>query len=330
MDKKYQVFISSTYTDLIEERKKVQEILLMADCIPSGMEAFVAANDEQFEVIKKVIDLCDYYVLLIGGRYGSINQSTGLSYTEMEYDYAVSKGIPILVFAIDESVVLDDDKKEKDINILYKLSQFRAKAMTNRLASIWKDLSDLSGKMAVSIMKAKEENARPGWIRGVDYDPTENLKKINSLQSENKKLMEELSQLKSSIEESPSVDFPLEFDENKIEIEFTDSYFNGSRYVTSSRSTKITLKEIFGYVSINMINVSVLESGVMDYIAKAVGAEGALRLTDKNMAKRICNQFIALKLMTTRWVDGKGLYYSLTSKGAKLRDEMNLFRKNTK
>ena len=113
MDKKYQVFISSTYTDLIEERKKVQEILLMADCIPAGMEAFVAANDEQFEVIKKVIDLCDYYVLIIGGRYGSINKTTGLSYTEMEYDYAVSQGIPVLVFAIDESIKLSEKKKTK-------------------------------------------------------------------------------------------------------------------------------------------------------------------------------------------------------------------------
>ena len=65
-DKKYQVYISSTYTDLIEERKKILEVLLMADCIPAGMEAFVATDNEQFEVIKKVIDLCDYYVLIIG------------------------------------------------------------------------------------------------------------------------------------------------------------------------------------------------------------------------------------------------------------------------
>ena len=81
-DKKYQVFISSTYTDLIEERKKILEVLLMADCIPAGMEAFVATDIEQFEVIKKVIDLCDYYVLIIGQRYGSINEATGISYTE--------------------------------------------------------------------------------------------------------------------------------------------------------------------------------------------------------------------------------------------------------
>lgn len=50
---KYQVFISSTYSDLMNERKQVLDILLMADCIPAGMENFVATDDEQFNVIKK-------------------------------------------------------------------------------------------------------------------------------------------------------------------------------------------------------------------------------------------------------------------------------------
>ena len=154
MDKKYQVFISSTYADLIDERKKVLDILLMADCIPAGMEAFVATDVEQFEVIKKVIDLCDYYVLIIGKRYGSIHPDTGISYTEMEYDYAINQGIPVLVFALDESVDLPEDKKETDPDKIDKLRAFRDKAMTNRLASIWKSADELTGKLAVSIMKA--------------------------------------------------------------------------------------------------------------------------------------------------------------------------------
>ena len=115
----------------------------------------------------------------------------------MEYDYAVSKEIPVLLFAIDESIELSEDKKDKDIESLYKLSQFRAKAITNRLASIWKDLTDLSGKLAISIMNAKGVNVRPGWIRGNDYNPTENLKKLASLQEENIKLAEENSLLKN-------------------------------------------------------------------------------------------------------------------------------------
>ena len=170
INKKYQVFISSTYTDLIEERRKVMDVLLMADCIPAGMEAFVATDNEQFEVIKKVIDLCDYYVLILGMRYGSINPSTGKSYTEMEYEYAKEKGIPVLVFAIDDTVELDDDNRDSEEEKIVKLKLFREKALTNRMASIWKNTDELTGKVAISIMRAKQEINRPGWQRGADYD----------------------------------------------------------------------------------------------------------------------------------------------------------------
>lgn len=156
MDKKYQVFISSTYNDLVEERKTILNLLLMADCIPAGMEAFVATDDEQFNVIKKVIDLCDYYILVIGGRYGSINEKTGKSYTEMEYDYALSQNIPVLVFALDDSVELADNKKEDDVIKQGKLAELKRRAMSNRLASVWKDTGDLSGKAAISIMRDRK------------------------------------------------------------------------------------------------------------------------------------------------------------------------------
>ena len=96
--KKYQVFVSSTFRDLEDERREVIQTLLEGDYIPSGMELFYASNDEQFSYIKKVIDNCDYYVLIIGGRYGSINSSTGFSFTEQEYDYAIEKNIPVLAF----------------------------------------------------------------------------------------------------------------------------------------------------------------------------------------------------------------------------------------
>lgn len=98
----------------------------MADCIPAGMEAFVATDVEQFEVIKKVIDLCDYYILIIGQRYGSINPDTGISYTEMEYDYAIKNKIPVLVFVLDEQIVLPDDKKENEPDKVERLKAFRA------------------------------------------------------------------------------------------------------------------------------------------------------------------------------------------------------------
>jgi hypothetical protein len=98
MDKKYQVFISSTYTDLIKERKEVTKALLEMDCIPSGMEMFQASDDSQWELIKRVISSCDYYIVIIAGRYGTIHPETKKSYTQMEYEYAAKIGIPIIGF----------------------------------------------------------------------------------------------------------------------------------------------------------------------------------------------------------------------------------------
>ena len=65
---RYQVFLSSTYTDLKEERAEVLQAIWEMDCIPTGMEAFLATNESQWQVIKRVIDECDYYVLIIGGE----------------------------------------------------------------------------------------------------------------------------------------------------------------------------------------------------------------------------------------------------------------------
>ena len=95
MNKRYQVFVSSTYADLQQERRKVIQTLMEMDCIPAGMELFPAADDEQWEFIKRVIDDCDYYVLIIGGRYGSLT-SEGISYTEKEHNYAMSIGLKVL------------------------------------------------------------------------------------------------------------------------------------------------------------------------------------------------------------------------------------------
>lgn len=56
MNKKLQVFVSSTYTDLIEERQAAVEAILDAGHIPAGMELFKAGNESQLKTIYKWID----------------------------------------------------------------------------------------------------------------------------------------------------------------------------------------------------------------------------------------------------------------------------------
>ena len=93
MEKRYQVFISSTFRDLVEERQAVLRAILELDQMPAGMELFPASDETAWQLIRDVIDASDYYLVLVGGRYGSLDQ-TGIGYTEKEYDYAVDSDRP--------------------------------------------------------------------------------------------------------------------------------------------------------------------------------------------------------------------------------------------
>ncbi|MDP3315183.1 MAG: DUF4062 domain-containing protein, partial [Devosia sp.] len=144
-DVRYQVFVSSTYADLRDERQAVIQALLEIDCIPAGMELFPAANEEQFSFIKRVVDLSDYYVLIIGGRYGSIT-SEGISYTELEYDYALETGKPVCAFVHADPGSIAQAKTDTTEALAAKLEAFREKVKGHRLARMWRNSDELPGK----------------------------------------------------------------------------------------------------------------------------------------------------------------------------------------
>lgn len=79
--KKLQVFVSSTFDDLKDARQAAVEAILTAKHIPAGMELFAAGDESQMNVIKRWIDQSDVYLLILGGRYGSIEPKSGKSYT---------------------------------------------------------------------------------------------------------------------------------------------------------------------------------------------------------------------------------------------------------
>jgi len=91
--RKYQIFVSSTIEDLKKERKAVIEAILERKHIPISMEQFSASNMSQMDFIKQTMDECDYVILIIGERYGTIDNTSiqKYSYTEQEYNYAIEK-----------------------------------------------------------------------------------------------------------------------------------------------------------------------------------------------------------------------------------------------
>lgn len=211
MEKRYQVFVSSTFEDLKEERRAVIECLLNAKYIPAGMELFSASNDEQFEYIKKIIDTCDYYVLIIAARYGSINPSTGLSFTEQEYNYAKSKGIPILAFLHSDPYNLPYNNREDDKREL--LEQFRKKASSGRLCKIWSDLAELTTSVLISLNEQVNENPQKGWIRNDAKNFSVDNGLIEQLNKDNRELKDEVKKLQIVISD---LNLKLKASENTI------------------------------------------------------------------------------------------------------------------
>jgi hypothetical protein len=164
MERKHQVFVSSTFRDLIEERRQVIHALLELDCIPAGMELFPAADEDAWTLIKEVIDNSDYYLLIIAGKYGSTN-SDGVSYTEMEFDYAVSINKPIICFLHQNIDELMGAKIEKNEELQKKLEAFREKVQQKH-CKFWKGADDLGGKVSRSLLQLKKKHPSDGWIPG--------------------------------------------------------------------------------------------------------------------------------------------------------------------
>lgn len=194
IEKRYQVFVSSTYTDLIEERAEVMQALLELNCMPAGMELFPAANDTQWNWIKKVIDESDYYIVIVGGRYGTISQLTGQSYTEMEYRYAVEKGKPVIGFTHENPSTIPSGKCEQTPKAIKSLESFR-EFVQSRLCKHWSSPTDLGAKVSRSITQLIKQYPAVGWVKA-DLIPSE------SSASEILKLRKKIETLESALEKA--------------------------------------------------------------------------------------------------------------------------------
>lgn len=165
LKRRYQVFVSSTYEDLKEERWHAMQALLETKCIPTGMELFPAASEDQWKLIQRVIDDCDYYVVIVAGRYGSLGPS-GKSYTEMEFDYAVDSGKSILGFFHSEVDGLPASRVEK----CEALKTFTAK-IKSKPCKGWTTPHALGSAIKSAMLNAFENDPKPGWMRASSSQP---------------------------------------------------------------------------------------------------------------------------------------------------------------
>lgn len=271
MEKRYQVFVSSTYADLQAERQEVIQALLELDCIPAGMELFPAADDDQWTLIKNVIDDCDYYIVVIGGRYGSLSP-TGISYTEMEYEYAVSQGKPVLGFLHKHPGSISSDNTEQSEEGKLKLAAFR-ELVQKRMCKYWSTPSELGSIVSRSLVKLMRIKPAVGWVRA-DLLPDE------SAAEEILRLRKRIEELESLLEaarvESPkgTEDLAQGLDQFKfLYIYWVMNKANRAKRVRNYRHIEATWDEIFAHLSpymISEISESDLREKINDFIYEDV------------------------------------------------------------
>jgi nucleoside 2-deoxyribosyltransferase len=268
--RKLQIFVSSTFTDLREERQAAVAAILKSGHIPAGMELFNSGDRSQLETIKKWIDQSDAYMLILGGRYGSIEPNTGISYTELEYDYAVEQQKPLF------SVVIEDEEikrrvKAHGVDVIERKNQpsldlFRQKVLSN-ISSFFTDTKDIKLCIYESLSDIATENPLKGWVSAAELEDT---KFLHAQISELKKENEELKKLPSGNRNSQ--DAPKNGQNNNmqdqnisdmidtleaVELEIPSQHsFNGSN--------KASLLDIFIFYKDTLINGVINRSGVSE------------------------------------------------------------------
>lgn len=329
MDKRYQVFVSSTYADLQQERKKVIQALMEMDCIPSGMELFPAADEEQWIFIKKVIDDCDYYLLIIGGRYGSITED-GISYTEKEFDYAVEKGIKVIALIHGSPDDIAFGKSEQNPELRKKLQLFRDKVMTGRLVKFWASAEELPGLVALSITKTIKMYPAIGWVRASQVASEKILAEINDLRNKNDELQKSLTEL--SPKEQTIFDDITDID-TTFTVHGTYTTITHARY---SFNITISWKEIFSLIAPYLLehpNDRIVKNHLATSLLERSGKSGYTVTINDQEFKTITIQLKAYGLITTTFSEttkgGMALFWTLTQKGEELMMDLRIIRKES-
>lgn len=343
MEKRYQVFVSSTFRDLEAERQEVMHALLELDCIPSGMELFPAANETQWNLIKKVIDDCDYYVLILGGRYGSIGPE-GISYTEMEYRYALALGKPTIAFLHRSPGKIIAENSESSQEGREKLQAFR-ESVEKKLCKHWETPQELGSVVSRSLIQLIKSTPAVGWVRANELADREATMELLQLRRRVEELQAELSRARVSAPKG-SEDLAQGAEDHLVRYSFAATALGEYSSKTWTGCFASTWNELFASIAPLMIHEATEEAmkNALDNLAEAKNIERLRedsKLVDHALRRfRISQddfqtikvQLRALGLIAkndkTRSVKDTGTYWTLTPYGDEVMTQLRAIRRN--
>lgn len=216
MAKKLQVFVSSTFADLRDERQAVVEAILKAGHIPAGMELFAAGDKSQLEIIKRWIQESDVFMLILGGRYGTIEPESKKSYIHVEYEYAASLENKPHFAAIMDEKYLDEKIKTYGKSVIEDTNPLLLRAFKEQVKSkicrFFKSAEELRSIVFESLLDIERNRQLVGWVRANELSgPAPLIEENKQLRASNSQLQNELIEVKEQLpseETYNGYDFP--------------------------------------------------------------------------------------------------------------------------
>jgi hypothetical protein len=154
-DHKTNVMISSTARDLPEHRKEVQEACLRQGMFPVMMEQLPASDAEAIGASLRMVDEAEIYLGIFAHRYGYVPKGYDISITEMEYNRAVERGIPRLIFLIDRAHPISIDDVEIGEGSL-KLQALKQRLQNENIVNFFKSPADLRAHAINSLSRLRQ------------------------------------------------------------------------------------------------------------------------------------------------------------------------------
>lgn len=335
MNRKLQVFISSTFEDLRDERQAAVEGVLLANHIPAGMELFTAGDASQLEVIKQWIKESDAYLLILGARYGSVEPVSGLSYSEIEYDFAVASGLPHFALVLPDATVARkhaEGLKLPSAEDAEKLSSFRSKVLSKSSKFV-----DNPDQIKIGVLQSLHEiESRPGligWLRSNEIRIDQTTKEqMSALAEANRRLRESFEESQRRLSEAlnrPTAAGDLAPLESTMSLTLDAKSRSSSRYSAEYRrgdkTVQITWRDLFATIAIKLLaptNDDALNMQIALEIGYGSSRDTVARVSEKDW-ETVKAQFLSLEYVSINYgatvvANTGALFWTLTELGKKV------------
>jgi tetratricopeptide (TPR) repeat protein len=151
------VMISSTARDLPTHRDQVKEACLRQGMLPVMMEHLPATSDDAIKTSLKMVDEADIYLGIFAYRYGYIPEGHKLSITEMEYNQAVKRKIPCLIFIMHDDHPIKGSEIEKGAGAI-KIEALKERMKKAQVINFFKSPEELAILVINSLSKYRESD----------------------------------------------------------------------------------------------------------------------------------------------------------------------------